>query len=592
MTLQKKLLVTLLGGLVVILPLTQGLQFLHNRSTTRELAAASAKLTLDRERQNIENIHTGINVAVKDFLARGDMGIFERLVALQHEIPGFTEFSIYDRKGVVTYSSDKSAKQRLLAPDLQQELFANEKKLVRSSDQFFDIYEPQIARAKCLECHEDYKLDAVCGVTYFRFSNDAVGKLNAQFDAAGRAASRQGLNDAGWVFLLQLGVVGGLIWLASRSTAQTVRRVGQQLAEQGGQMQAATGGLAETSQAVAESATSQAAALADTTRSLTEMAALTQQSADHAEKVTELSRQSRRAAEAGADEMRQLAAAMQDIQGAGRDIAKVIKTIDQIAFQTNILALNAAVEAARAGEAGQGFAVVADEVRSLAQRSASAAKDTAAMIEGTLSKTALGAEMSERAARGLRQIVEHVRKVDELAASTSTAAKEQSHGFRQLTGTVSQLDQMTQANAAQAEEGASAAQELSAQALALEEAVEELLGLVQARNSTRHPPATRPGGHTAPPVAAKARSTPDGAAAVLATGHRLNCWEFEQCGREAGGAKAAELGVCPAYPDHGRACASVAGTLCGGQAQGTFAQKVGTCRQCEFYRSHNYNGNS
>ena len=523
MTLQKKLLLTLLGGLVVILPLTQGLQFLHNRGTTRALAAASAQLTLERERQNIENIHTGINVAVTDFLARGDMSIFERLVALQHEIPGFTEFSLYDRKGVVTYSSDKAAKQRLLAPDLQRELFANGKKLVQSSGQSFDIYEPQIATAKCLECHEDFKPNAVCGVTHFRFSNDAVDKLNAQFAAASRVASKQGLNDAVWVFFLQLAVVGGLIWLASRSTAQTVRRVGQQLAEQGQQMQAATGALAETSQAVAESASQQATALADTHRSLGEMAALTQQSAEHAEKVTGLSHQSRQAAEAGAGEMRQLATAMQDIQAAGKDIAKVIKTIDQIAFQTNILALNAAVEAARAGAAGQGFAVVADEVRSLAQSSARAAKETAALIEGTLGKTALGAQIGERAAQGLRQIVEHVRKVDELAASSATTAREQSQGIGQLTGTVNQLDQVTQANAAQAQQGASAAQELSAQAETLEDAVGELMGLVEARHAAPRPPPAALGRPAQPSAPPGSRRTTRAVAVTLAHAHQLNC---------------------------------------------------------------------
>ena len=492
MTLQKKLLLTLLGGLVFILPVTQGLQYFHNRGTTEDLASASAQLLLDREKRNIENIHTGINVAVTDFLARGDMSIFERLVALQREIPGFTEFSLYDQKGIITYSSDKAAMKRTLAPDLQRELFANGKKLVRPSEKSFDIYEPQIAHAKCLECHDNFKQDTVCGVTHFRFSNDAVSQLNAKFASASKTANRQGLTDAAGVFVLQFAVVGGLILLASRSAAKTVRRVGEQLAEQGEQMQAATEGLAETSNSVAESASEQAAALADTSRSLADMASLTQQSADNAEKVTALSRQSRQTAEAGAGEMRQLATAMQDIQVAGKDIAKVIKTIDQIAFQTNILALNAAVEAARAGEAGQGFAVVADEVRSLAQRSASAAKDTAVMIEGAISKTALGAGISERAAQSLRQIVEHVRKVDELASAAAIAAKEQSLGIQQLTQAVSQLDQGTQSNAAQAEEGASAAQELSAQAAVLEEAVAELMSLVEGKSAARHASAPVP----------------------------------------------------------------------------------------------------
>ena len=479
MTMQRKLLLTLLGGLAIILPVTQGVQYYHTSSISDELAQASARLTLERERQNIENIHTGMNVAVKDFLERGDMSIFERLVALRKDVVGFSEFSLFDQKGVITYSSDRAALKRPLAADLQKELFTRPTKIVRTSEKAFEIYEPQIAHAKCMECHEDFKKDAVCGVTYFRFSNDAVERLNTQFAAASRRARYQGMTDALWVFALQFCVVGGVIVLVSRSVSKTLRRVGEQLDEQGGQMLAATAGLSETSQSVAESASEQAATLADTSQSLGTMASLARQSADNAREVTRLSQRSRQAAEAGAAEMRNLAAAMQEIQGAGKDIAKVIKTIDQIAFQTNILALNAAVEAARAGEAGQGFAVVADEVRSLAQRSASAAKETAAMIEASLGKTSQGAQIGERAAESLRQIVQEVRQVDELASAAAAAASTQDTSVQQLTGSVEQLDQTTQANAAHAETAASAAQQLSAQAESLKAAVGDLLSLVE-----------------------------------------------------------------------------------------------------------------
>jgi methyl-accepting chemotaxis protein len=172
------------------------------------------------------------------------------------------------------------------------------------------------------------------------------------------------------------------------------------------------------------------------------------------------------------------------LEAAGDDIAKIIKTIDEIAFQTNILALNAAVEAARAGEAGMGFAVVADEVRNLAQRSAQAARETADKIEGAIGKTAQGVEISTRVAAVLNDIVVKVRQVDELAAEVAGASREQTQGITQIATAVSQVDKVTQSNAATAEESAAAAQELHSQSDALESALARLQQLVGAQSQT------------------------------------------------------------------------------------------------------------
>ena len=169
---------------------------------------------------------------------------------------------------------------------------------------------------------------------------------------------------------------------------------------------------------------------------------------------------------------------MSTIKTSGDDIAKIIKTIDEIAFQTNILALNAAVEAARAGEAGLGFAVVADEVRSLAQRSAHAARDTSAKIAGAIASTSQGVEISAKVAQTLSDILTRARQVDELAAEVAGASHEQSQGIDQVTQAVGQMDQVTQTNAANAEESAAAVEELNAQAAALKHSVTELLALV------------------------------------------------------------------------------------------------------------------
>jgi len=176
---------------------------------------------------------------------------------------------------------------------------------------------------------------------------------------------------------------------------------------------------------------------------------------------------------------------MQAIKVSSDDIAKIIKTIDEIAFQTNILALNAAVEAARAGESGMGFAVVADEVRNLAQRSAQAAKETAEKIEGAIAKTAQGVELSNKVSQALNDIVTKARQVDELAAELAGAAQEQTQGINQINLAVGEMDKVTQSNAATAEESAASAEELNAQAETMKKSVADLLQLVRGQAATQ-----------------------------------------------------------------------------------------------------------
>jgi methyl-accepting chemotaxis protein len=176
--------------------------------------------------------------------------------------------------------------------------------------------------------------------------------------------------------------------------------------------------------------------------------------------------------------MQEMNRATADIKAASDKIAKVIKTIDEIAFQTNILALNAAVEAARAGDAGMGFAVVADEVRNLAQRSAQAARETAAMIEDSIGKSQAGVLVSEKVTQTLQDIHDKVRKVDELVVNIALASTEQRQGIDQVTTAVAQMDTVTQHNAANAEETSAAATELNAQAAGLKDAVAQLAQLI------------------------------------------------------------------------------------------------------------------
>ena len=285
------------------------------------------------------------------------------------------------------------------------------------------------------------------------------------------------------IVIVALGVgsalLGALIAIfTARAIARPVRQVAAQLTANSEQTAQAAHQVSSASNNLAAGASEQAASIEETSSSLEEIASMTKNNADHAREATTLARDARTAAEAGASDMSKLGDAMQGIKSSSDEIQKVVKTIDEIAFQTNILALNAAVEAARAGEAGAGFAVVADEVRTLAQRSAQAAKETAAMVEGALAKTNHGVTLSAKVGQSLGGIVDQIRRVDALVAQVATASGEQNQGIGQVNTAVAQMDKLTQANAATAEESASAAQELNAQAESLKQAVSDLIMIV------------------------------------------------------------------------------------------------------------------
>lgn len=308
---------------------------------------------------------------------------------------------------------------------------------------------------------------------------------------------------SGVIALVALGLGIGL----ARGIARPVTRLIVSLNEGTEHIHAATAQLNASSKSLADGASEQAASLEETSASLEEMSSMTRRNADRAREAKDFAKESLAAAEEGARSTQTMnalvqsmkssssamRAAMESAKVSNGEVSKIIKTIDEIAFQTNILALNAAVEAARAGQAGLGFAVVADEVRNLAQKSARAARETAERIEAAVQRSDQGVRVSEDldrqlaevavqaevAERHLGTIVERVRQVDGQVADISSASAEQSQGIAQVNTAVTQIDQVTQSNAAHAEESASAAQELQAQTETIAGVVTELQRLVQ-----------------------------------------------------------------------------------------------------------------
>ncbi|NCX99768.1 MAG: hypothetical protein EBX35_14625, partial [Planctomycetia bacterium] len=215
--------------------------------------------------------------------------------------------------------------------------------------------------------------------------------------------------------------------------------------------------LTSASRSLATGCSEQGASVTETGASLEEISAMIRATADNASKAKEFANQARVAAQLGRQTMTEMTVAMQSIETSSLDISKIVKNIDEIAFQTNILALNAAVEAARAGEAGAGFAVVAEEVRSLAQRSAAAAKETADKIDAAIASTQRGSKSCANVGESLEQIVGKVTEADVLVAEIASAAKEQAQGIRQVGVAMTQMDKVTQGNASSAEQTSSAA---------------------------------------------------------------------------------------------------------------------------------------
>ena len=412
-------------------------------------------------------------------------------------------------------------KTYLLTIDNNEEDHGNYDALGRGLEEFESAWQKVLPISRAGKTDEAVALFMTAASPKFAEIEDTAARMvvyNKKVADALTSGSMNSSSNSLWlsvaISLVAL-VLGVLIsWFMVTSTNAVLREATHELSDGSEQVVNAAAQVSSSSQSLAQGSSEQAATIEETSAAATEINSMAQRNTANSQSTAEMVTRSQESFAETNRMLDELLLAMAGIGESSGKISKIIKVIDEIAFQTNILALNAAVEAARAGEAGMGFAVVADEVRSLAQRSAQAAKDTAALIEESITKSDGGKINVDRVAASIRLLTRESSEMKVLVDEISLGSSEQAKGIDQISRSITQMEQVTQSTAANSEESAAAAEELTAQAESMQEVVHRLnslvdgdsgrsIGLRQRASATRRISPSRP----AATAVAKAPST-------------------------------------------------------------------------------------
>jgi len=281
------------------------------------------------------------------------------------------------------------------------------------------------------------------------------------------------------LILTAVGVLAAII--ISRTMEKQIGKLLNNIKVSSQKIETATVSLSSISTSLADGSNQQAAALEETSATMNQSASMVAQNAESTRQATLLARDAKKSADMGKEKTQELLRAMNRLKESSDSVSKIIKTIEDIAFQTNLLAINASVEAARVGEAGRGFAVVAEEVRTLAQRSTEAASSTSEIIDENIALSFTGQKASDEVSRVLQTITEEFDKLNDIINEINSASEEQASGLKQINTAMSQMELVTQQTAAMAQEAAASSQDLNDEALVLDQSVAEASKLIAAR---------------------------------------------------------------------------------------------------------------
>jgi len=344
---------------------------------------------------------------------------------------------------------------------------------------------------------------AVSVVTAGLLGLNAAGTMLDALETHGTAISRTAWNDAvqaaesarwlmGFLLVAGLAAVVAVVVILHSSLGQ-LHRMAEEMLEGAGRLSELSRKLVAATHSLAQGASEQVASLEQSSSSAAEITAITRKNTENTQAVAELMNRTAGVVEGANHNLEEMVRSMKEIDNSSDKISRIIRVIDEIAFQTNILALNAAVEAARAGEAGMGFAVVAEEVRNLAQRSAQAARDTAALIEESIAKSQEGSHKLQQVAGSIGEITNSATEVKTLVDEVEAGSQEQARGIEQIAHAVAQMGEVTQDSAARAEQGAGDTDRLAEQAQSLYQTAERLKRHLGGNGNARTPQPERTG---------------------------------------------------------------------------------------------------